>query len=198
MEQAAVRVTHLTPADYKVMSWKNGGGTTTELMVEPDGTAAGYEWRLSIADVAQSGPFSNFSGYDRAIMLVDGAGFNLEFDQAPAQSLTRSFDPVRFDGGWQTNCTLIDGPVRDFNLIVRHGTPALLEVHRLVPGTEPLAAAALMILHLFHGQVSACGRHLAAGETLRIDGADSPVEVAAMRPSVMAVVRIGHAGVPGA
>ena len=192
-----MRVTHLTAADYKIMPWKNGGGTTTEIMVEPNGAATGYDWRLSIADVAQSGPFSDFTGYDRAIMLVEGAGFTLTFDQAPAQSLSRCFDPVRFDGGWQTDCTLIDGPVRDFNLIVRQGTPALLEMHRLVPGAEPLAAAALMILHLFHGQVSACGRHLAAGETLRIDGAKSAIEVTAMRPSVMAVIRIGNAGVPG-
>jgi environmental stress-induced protein Ves len=194
MDPAAVKLTHLKPADYRVMPWKNGGGTTTEIMVEPGGAATGYDWRLSIADVAQSGPFSDFSGYDRAIMLVEGAGFNLTFDQAPAQSVARCFDPVRFDGAWQTDCTLIDGPVRDFNLIVRHGTPALLEVHRLLPGAEPLTTAELMILHLFHGQVSACGSHLAAGETLRIDGADSPIEVAATRPSVMAVIRIGGAG----
>jgi len=192
MEQEAVRVTHLTTADYKVMPWKNGGGTTTELMVEPAGASTGYDWRISIADVAQSGPFSDFSGYDRAIMLVEGAGFNLTFDQAPAQSLARCFDPVRFDGGWRTDCALIDGPVRDFNLIVRQGTPALLEVHRLVPpDAEKLAAAALMVLHLFHGQVAACGRRLAPGETLRIDGASSPIEVSAMRPSVMAVIRMG-------
>jgi hypothetical protein len=37
---------------------------------------------LSIAAVAQSGPFSDFSGYDRSIMLVEGKGFTLEFAEA--------------------------------------------------------------------------------------------------------------------
>ncbi|WP_395022540.1 HutD family protein [Dongia sp.] len=185
-----MKLTHLGPADYKTMPWKNGGGTTTELMAEPAG-AADYDWRISIADVAQSGPFSDFAGYQRNIMLVEGAGFTLEFDDQPAQRLSRTFQPFCFDGAWRTHCTLIDGPVKDFNLIARQGSGALLDVVRLIPGNETIPPARTMVLHLFRGQAAACGRNLAAGESLRIDGADAPIDLAAARPSILAFVRIG-------
>jgi environmental stress-induced protein Ves len=186
-----MQLTHLTLADYKRMPWKNGGGMTTEIMSEPcDG---GYDWRISIAEVAQSGPFSDFSDYDRTIMLLDGAGFTLEFEQRPAQRISHSFEPFRFDGGLRTHCTLIGGPVRDFNLMARKGTEAVLEVLRLVPGAGPMRPAHTTLLHLFHGQISACGRDLNPGETLRIDGATAPLELALHRPSIAALIRIGGA-----
>jgi environmental stress-induced protein Ves len=186
-----MRLTHLTPADYRRMPWKNGGGTTTELMVEPAGAAADYDWRLSIAEVAKSGPFSEFKGYDRTTMLVEGSGFTLEFPQQPAQRFSRTFEPFRFSGERPCDCTLIDGPVRDFNLIARRGLTAILDVLRLVPGEESVPEAPVTVLHLFHGQIAACGCNLAAGDTLRIDGAVGRPRITATRPSVLAVVRIG-------
>ena len=186
-----MKLTHLKPADYKTMPWKNGGGTTTELMAEGHGAVEGYDWRLSIAAVAQSGPFSDFSGYDRSIMLVEGKGFTLEFAEAGTHHLVRSFEPLRFDGAWQTNCTLVDGPVKDFNLIARKNVHAVLDVLRVTPGTEAIAAAPTTVLHLFHGQVSAADHGLMAGDSLRIDGAVGPVELIATRPSILAAIRIG-------
>jgi environmental stress-induced protein Ves len=192
MDPAAVKLTHLKPADYKTMPWKNGGGTTTELMAESNGAAEGYDWRLSIASVAQSGPFSDFSGYDRSIMLVEGKGFTLEFAEAGTHHLVRSFEPLRFDGAWRTNCTLIDGPVKDFNLIARKNVHAVLDVLR-VTDAETVAAAPTTVLHLFHGQVSAADRNLVAGDSLRIDGAAGAIALTAMRPSILAAIRIGGA-----
>src|SRR5688500_2425780 len=48
----AVAARHLTPANYRVMPWKNGQGTTTEIAAFPPG--AGLEtfvWRISMADI---------------------------------------------------------------------------------------------------------------------------------------------------
>jgi environmental stress-induced protein Ves len=53
------------------MRWKNGGGTTTQILVEPQG-AARLAWRVSVADVAASGPFSSFPGYERHIVVIEG------------------------------------------------------------------------------------------------------------------------------
>jgi len=192
MDPAAVKLTHLTPADYKTMPWKNGGGTTTELMAEGHGAAEGYDWRLSIASVAQSGPFSDFSGYDRSIMLVEGKGFTLAFAEAGTHHLVRSFEPLRFDGAWQTNCTLIDGPVKDFNLIARKNVHAVLDVLR-VTDAETLAPSRTTVLHLFRGQVAVANRNLVAGDSLRIDDASAAVELTALRPSILAAIRIGGA-----
>jgi uncharacterized protein len=194
MDPAAVKLTHLKSADYKSMPWKNGGGTTTELMAESRG-AEGYDWRLSIAAVSTSGPFSDFSGYDRTIMLVEGKGFTLDFAECAApQPLVSSFEPFRFDGAWRTHCTLIDGPVKDFNLIARKGVHAVLEVLRLTPGVESIAAATTTVLHLFHGQLAAADRGLVAGDSLRIDGATAPIALTATRPSILAAIRIGAQG----
>ncbi len=190
MDPAAVKLTHLRPADYKTMPWKNGGGTTTELMAESNGASAGYDWRLSIASVTASGPFSDFSGYDRSIMLVEGNGFSLEFAEAGTHHLVRGFVPLRFDGAWQTNCTLIDGPVKDFNLIARKNVHAVLDVLR-VTGTETVALSRTTVLHLFRGQVAAADRNLVGGDSLRIDDASGPLELVATRPSILAAVRIG-------
>jgi uncharacterized protein len=192
MDPAAVKLTHLQPADYKTMPWKNGGGTTTELMAESTGAAEGYDWRLSIAAVTQSGPFSDFTGYDRSIMLVEGKGFTLECAEAGTHHLVRSFEPLRFDGAWRTNCTLIDGPVKDFNLIARKNVHAVLDVLR-VTETETIAPARTTVLHLFRGQVTAADRNLVAGDSLRIDDACAAVELTALRPSILAAIRIGGA-----
>jgi environmental stress-induced protein Ves len=106
---------HLTAADFVRQPWKNGGGSTTQLAVEGEGER--FLWRLSAADVEQSGPFSDFSGYERTIMLLEGDGMDLEIDGRTVQVHT-PFEPVVFDGAAKTRCTLRAGPVRDLNLMV--------------------------------------------------------------------------------
>jgi environmental stress-induced protein Ves len=107
---------HLAASEFIRQPWKNGGGTTTELARHDEGGA--WLWRISIAEVGTSGPFSDFSGYQRTIMLLDGAGMELTFDCAPAVILGEPMRPFTFDGGWKTTCRLLDGPVRDFNVMV--------------------------------------------------------------------------------
>ena len=71
---------HLRSSDYRIMPWKNGGGSTTEIAICPEGSGipgGQFRWRVSIADVVADGPFSRFSGYDRHIMVVEGAGMTL-------------------------------------------------------------------------------------------------------------------------
>ena len=68
----------LSPADYRRMPWKNGGGHTTEIAAEPPGAGtASFVWRVSVADIAQDGPFSAFPGIDRTLVLLSGRGMRL-------------------------------------------------------------------------------------------------------------------------
>lgn len=106
----------LRPEDGVRQPWRNGGGTTTEIASHHERSR--LLWRASIADVAADGPFSDFEGYDRVIMLLEGAGMSLAFGGHPPVRVDRAFAPVPFDGGWPPDCRLIDGPVRDFNLMV--------------------------------------------------------------------------------
>lgn len=111
-------ITLLDPADYRRMPWKNGGGTTTEIALAPlPGDSGRFLWRVSIADVAQAGPFSAFRGYERLIAVVEGAGMRLTVDGVPATVQHRAA-AFRFSGDAVVDCALLDGPIRDFNLIV--------------------------------------------------------------------------------
>jgi len=113
----------LGPDDYKVMPWKNGRGATTELAIEPAGAAlADFDWRISVADVTEDGDFSRFPGYDRTLVVAEGNGMELEFDGASApQRLAGPGHGAMFSGDWLTRGRLIDGPVRDFNVMSARG-----------------------------------------------------------------------------
>jgi environmental stress-induced protein Ves len=111
----------LSPTDYRRMPWKNGGGHTTEIAAHPAGSGfASFVWRVSVADVLQDGPFSPFAGVDRTLVLLAGAGVRLTGDGEPLE-LRTTFEPVSFSGDPALHCSLVAGPVRDFNLMVRRG-----------------------------------------------------------------------------
>ncbi len=107
----------LRESTYITLPWKNGGGVTREILrtpAEPDA----FDWRLSLASIDAPGPFSTFAGYHRTLVLVRGAGVELNFTQHGTARLSAPAQTVSFDGAWQTNCTLLDGPSTDLNLIV--------------------------------------------------------------------------------
>lgn len=107
-------------ADYPRMPWKNGGGITQEVARNPGGSNAAFDWRLSIAEVAQDGGFSAFDGYQRIITVLEGAGIQLTIEgheQAPL--IPR--EAYAFPGDARVHCRLLNGPVRDFNLIYAPG-----------------------------------------------------------------------------
>ena len=61
--------------------WKNGGGSTTEIAIAPLGAGFDdFDWRISLATITASGPFSSFPGIDRSLMLVDGDSVQLTLD----------------------------------------------------------------------------------------------------------------------
>ncbi|VXC87454.1 Uncharacterized 21.2 kDa protein in hutC 3'region [Pseudomonas sp. 8Z] len=101
---------------YTRMPWKNGAGSTLEIARDDGEALDAFGWRLSIADVGESGGFSRFTGYQRVITVLEGAGMRLEVDGQPSRDLTR-LDAFAFAGGATVDCTLIGGPIRDFNLI---------------------------------------------------------------------------------
>jgi hypothetical protein len=107
--------------------WRNGGGQTRELLIWPDGGTGGGDWslRISLADIRSDGPFSAFPGITRWFTVVHGRGVVLRFG-AHTVTLGAGADPVRFDGAAAPGCTLIDGPTRDLNLMLRGGEGVML------------------------------------------------------------------------
>jgi uncharacterized protein len=99
------------------MPWKNGGGTTYEIARAP--LAGEFEWRLSLAHIERGGPFSNFSGYRRALTLVSGAGCVLHGVGAIPARLNVAGMTVHFAGDAAVSCALMGGSCWDLNLMVR-------------------------------------------------------------------------------
>lgn len=114
----------IRPSEYRVMPWKNGGGSTTEIYVSSNG-ADPFNWRVSIATVNADGPFSAFNGYERHIMVLSGAGMTLNVEGRGKFGL-EPLKPLTFSGDAKVHGSLLKGPVLDFNLMVRrdfgHGT----------------------------------------------------------------------------
>jgi uncharacterized protein len=120
MPELAPGMRILQPQDYRKTAWKNAQGLTTEIAVSPaDAGVVGkpFDWRVSIADVEKDCEFSRFPGHDRSIMLIKGAGMELSFDASPFQRIDQAHKFFRFKGESQSHCRLLDGPVRDFNIM---------------------------------------------------------------------------------
>lgn len=156
------------------MAWKNGAGSTAEIAVEPARAdlASGFDWRISIAAVERDGPFSAFAGYDRTIMLIEGAGMALDFGGGRIERVAERFRPFEFAGEDAVECRLLDGPIRDFNLMLRRASHAA-EVHVVELADEPLALATdggSMVIHCLEGAAILDDTALAAGDTIVIAG----------------------------
>ncbi|WP_213064698.1 HutD/Ves family protein [Acinetobacter seifertii] len=99
---------------YTKMLWKNGAGFTLEIARSQG--EADFEWRISMADVTTSGPFSLFPNKQRIISVLDGQGMVLHVDDLPAKTLNQG-DIFAFHGESQVQSELVDGAIRDLNLI---------------------------------------------------------------------------------
>ncbi len=103
-------------ADVPPVPWRNGGGITHELAAWP--RLDDWQWRVSVAEVAQDGPFSRFEGVDRQFAVLSGAGVRLRFaDQTFV--LTVQDAPLAFSGEQACECHLLNGTTLDFNLMSR-------------------------------------------------------------------------------
>jgi environmental stress-induced protein Ves len=158
----------LRSSDYQRMPWKNGGGTTTEIW-KAASPAGEMLWRLSIADVASDGPFSEFPGVDRWIMVISGKGMALTIDGIGTKRLDRPFVPLFFPGDAKTDCRLVDGPIRDFNfMIARSFGKGTLKVLTLSDGMAAPLGDNVAAIHVLRGgiEVETDGVHaLAMGDT---------------------------------
>lgn len=154
-----VRWEEITPTP-----WRNGGGVTREITAEPAG-AAEFDWRVSIAQVDRSGPFSTFPGVDRVITLLEGHSMVLA---SPAgEKRLEPLQPYAFRGEEEVGCTLPDGPTRDFNVMTaRDRCTASVRVHQ--EGRVTLDAADRLIVAL--GSVRAGDWQLGRYDALRVTG----------------------------
>jgi len=111
-------ITIISPEQFKTIPWKNGKGVTTELAISDGGTLEKFDWRLSIANVVENGVFSDFSGYLRNLVLIEGEGIELEHDNKKRDVLSSLLSFATFDGACKTVGTLNNGAIKDLNIMV--------------------------------------------------------------------------------
>jgi environmental stress-induced protein Ves len=155
-------MTMLIPyAGLSPVPWKNGGGNTTQIAVfPPDAGFDDFDWRVSLATIAEDGAFSEFPGIERTLALVDGHGMTLEVDGEPSL-LTRS-DPVAvFDGESRVVAKLNRGPSTDFNVMTRTDNCYHQFGRRVLSGESRFVARApVTVLFLAEGDsLELCNDH---------------------------------------
>ena len=107
--------------DIAAQPWKNGAGVTREI-ARGGIDAEQFDWRISLADVDRDAPFSAFPGIDRCIVLLQGSGMVLKStDGSIDHALVGRLQPFHFAGDVPLDARLVDGPSRDFNVMVRRG-----------------------------------------------------------------------------
>jgi len=113
--------------DVPASPWKNGGGTTQALVCWPHPSQ--WLFRMSVARIDNDGPFSEFKGVERWFAVLNGAGVALAFPDK--RTVLGALDTViQFSGDTPCDCTLIDGPTLDFNLMVQGAKAQMNRINR--------------------------------------------------------------------
>jgi environmental stress-induced protein Ves len=158
-------------SSFTATPWKNGGGITYEAMRVPAGGDP-FLWRLSVAHIDSSGPFSDFAGYCRSMVLLRGAGLTLKFGNGERCDLRQIGDSVEFDGAMPTHCDLLQGPCVDLNFMV---STSLLADARIVRLEQSLTALAAPQSALIFSLEAPLLLHGDAGEPVRLEPWDLAV-----------------------
>lgn len=162
----------LRAADRTPMPWKNGGGVTREVAIWPPTAALdAFDWRISIADVAQGGPFSAFTGVDRVLTVIEGSGIELAVEGLATVRLDAAASPFAFPGDAACAATLHQGAIRDLNLMVRRG--AYVTCVRRVDGPALIDGAAETTFVLALEAILLGGEHLAAEDAVILGRGES-------------------------
>ena len=176
MEAATI----IRAADYRRERWRNGAGWTRQVHARPSPTPGqDWDWRLSIAEIEADAPFSSFPGVDRELVLLEGNGLRLRFDDGEARELLPPHDRLRFAGERALVGELLDGPTRDFNLMWRRDAIEAQLWHRPLVGSMAVFAepGSTWVLYQLAGQArfeaSTGLGALHAGDTALLPGGEA-------------------------
>ena len=109
-------------AELTAVPWRNGGGVTRQVVSAGGSGSQDFDWRISIADVNEPGPFSSFPGVDRIITVVEGEGMDLVIDGV--EHALGLHELLRFDGASRSSCTRLAGRAAVVRIESHHQTRA--------------------------------------------------------------------------
>lgn len=188
-------LTLLPARDRRPMAWKNGQGVTTEIAIGPPGAGlAGFDWRVSTAEVAASGPFSDFPGVERWLLVLAGE-MTLSIAGAAPLALSPASDPAQFPGDVPVTAEVTRGPVRDLNIMTaRERVSADIQLVSLAAGgVQNLSGEALLLCLDGAARVTAgdATADLGAMDAAQVQGAG---RVSAVGPARLVIARFSPRG----
>ncbi|MBE9636395.1 HutD family protein [Salipiger mangrovisoli] len=134
-------------AGRRFAPWKNGGGETAEILCVPESAGFdAFDWRISTAKVAQSGPFSSFPGVQRNLTVIEGGPMVLGFPDGTARELGAQDAPFAFSGAVACDCALLGSELLDLNVMVR--APYRAEVFRGAPESRSASGVTALVFAL--------------------------------------------------
>ena len=137
----------LRGAERTPLPWKNGGGLTREVAVcPPRSDLTGFDWRISIAEIREPGPFSLFEDVHRRMAVLDGR-LSLAIAGRPAVILTPQSDAVAFPGDVPVFAEPLGAAVIDLNVMTRRSRCAARLTRSFAAQTvlEPQADTTLLV-----------------------------------------------------
>lgn len=184
----------LRASEYRRMRWKNGAGWSSEVLRMPE--REDWDWRLSLAEIDQDAPFSAYPGMERLLVLLQGDGMRLVFEDGRTQELRLPYGVLRFSGDRAVRAELLGGPCRDFGLMWKRGHLDVQLWHRPLTGSMVLFAGRreTWLLHLLQGQarqqIAATDAVMHAGDTLVLEGGEAISRLALSGEGAALLVRI--------
>ncbi|MFT6397264.1 MAG: environmental stress-induced protein Ves [Bradymonadia bacterium] len=158
----------LNRIDQPISCWKNGGGQTRAVLAEPVGAAfESFDWRLSVASIEASGPFSVFPNIDRTLMLFRGRSLELVVG-GEKHRLALPGEVLEFAGEASVFGQLHDGPVDALNIMMRRER-CVADVSVVEHGTLSGVLVGLAEHSVVNGEPLAFG-DVVSGVQLEVDG----------------------------
>lgn len=112
----------ITFQDLAITPWKNGAGTTRQILIHPaDATLDNFAFRVSAADINALGPFSHYEGINRSLAVLTGQGLTLSTANQDTVTFTPKHTIVDFDGGMPPSTTAYSEPILDIGVMSRMG-----------------------------------------------------------------------------
>ena len=178
-------MTVIRMSDLEARPWKNGGGITWEIAAEGSQPPA---WRLSVALIDRSGAFSDYAGYDRTIVSIDGGPVELTVDGARVP--LRHGEPFAFRGEASVTGELLGEAARDLNVMTRRGR--FNHDVKMIASPERLAleSGTFAFIFVMRGNVWVGPTLCAADETACIDASDGEVKIEPEAGSSACVARL--------
>lgn len=115
----------ITIKDFRTLPWKNGFGSTQEILIYPNGADVNkcdFDYRISSALLTGESEFSFFKGYRRLLVLLNGSLSLIHTNPASGQTLhaeLKDYEPHFFSGNDYTQAKVLGATeIRDFNFIL--------------------------------------------------------------------------------